>query len=180
VSELRYNGTMGGKMTSRIFFAAMLLAALACAPLGAQSQNPVGLGISLGAAIAEGSTPNIPNGGGSISFNWGFYVDIPLLYTFHVTPSSELYKLQNQNATDIDLAFKFIVPLSGFAIYAGVVPGLTAVTNVLDPHVGVLAGATFQLVSNLDVFFQGKYNIVFDGGQNLQVIHANAGILFKF
>ena len=125
-------------------------------PLAAQSENPVGLGISLGAAVAEGSTPNIPNSGGSMSFNWGFYVDIPLLYTFHITPSSELYKLQDQNATDIDLAFKFIVPLSTLAVYAGWFRGSTAVTNVLDPHVGVLGGATFQLVSNLDVFLQGK------------------------
>src|SRR5271157_298404 len=157
----------------------LMLAALACVPLGA-AENPGGLGISLGAALAEGSTPNIPSSDGSTSFNWGFYVDIPLLYTFHITPSSELYRLQDQNATDIDLAFKFIVPLSGFAIYAGFTPGLTAVSNVMDPHVGILAGATFQLVSNLDVFFQGKYNIVFDGGQNLQIVHANAGILFKF
>ncbi len=170
-------------MKSRTLFAglvAFLFAVLACAPIAAQSQNPVGLGISLGLADATGSTPNIPNTSGSLSFNWGFYVDIPLLYTFHITPSAELYKLQDQNATDIDLAFKFIVPLSGFAIYAGVVPGLTAVTAVLDPHIGALAGVTFQLVSNLDLFFQGKYNVVFDGGQNLQVIHANAGILFKF
>ncbi|HUI72574.1 MAG TPA: hypothetical protein VL354_18785, partial [Spirochaetia bacterium] len=112
--------------------------------------------------------------------NWGFYVDIPLIYTFHITPSAELYKLQDQNTTDIDLAFKFFVPLSGFAIYAGFAPGLTAVTTILDPHIGVLAGATFQLVSNLDAFVQAKYNIVFDGGQYVQIFHANAGILFKF
>ncbi len=160
--------------------AVLILMAFACAPLGAQSGDQVGLGISLGAALAEGSTPNISNSGGSMSFNWGFYVDIPLLYTFHITPSSELYRLADQNATDIDLAFKFIVPLSSFAIYAGIVPGLTAVSNVLDPHIGVLGGATFQLVSNLDVFLQGKYNVVFDGGQNLQIFHVNAGILFKF
>jgi len=168
-------------MRFRTFLAAFLaILALASTPLFAQSQNPVGLGISLGAAYASGTTPNIPNSGGSMSFNWGFYVDIPLLYTFHITPSAELYKLQDNNATDIDLAFKFIVPLSGFAIYAGFTPGLTAVTTILDAHVGVLAGATFQLVSNLDVFFQAKYNIVLDGGQYLQVVHANAGVLFKF
>jgi len=157
----------------------LMLAALACVPLAA-AENPVGLGISLGAALAEGSTPNIPSSDGSTSFNWGFYVDLPLLETFHITPSSELYKLQDQNATDIDLAFKFIVPLSGFALYAGFSPGVTAVSNVMDPHVGILAGASLPLVSNLDVFFQGKYNFVFDNGQYLQVLHANAGIVFKF
>jgi hypothetical protein len=158
----------------------LALSTLACGPLSAQSENPVGLGISLGAAVASGSTPNIANPGGSMSFNWGFYVNIPLLYTFHLTPSAELYKLQDQNATDIDIAFKFIVPLTSWALYAGFVPGLTAVTNVLEPHVGVLAGATFPLVSNLDVFVQGKYIVILDSGQNLSVAHLNAGILFKF
>ena len=157
-----------------------VFATLACAPLAAQSQNPVGLGISLGLADASGSTRNITNPGGSLSFNWGFYVDIPLLYTFHITPSSELYMIQNQNTTDVDLAFKFFVPMSGFALYVGLVPGLTALTTILDPHIGVLAGGTFQLVSNLEFFIQGKYNVVFDSGQNMQIIHANAGILFKF
>jgi len=156
----------------------LMFAALACVPLAAQSQTPVGLGVSLGTAIPSGSTQNIQSGG--MSFNWGFYVNIPLIYTFHITPSAELYKLQDQNATDIDLAFKFIVPLSSFALYAGFVPGLTAFSTILDPHVGILAGVTFQLVSNLDIFIQGKYNVIFDGNQNLPVVHLNAGILFKF
>ncbi len=164
----------------KILAVVLALSALACAPLAAQSENPVGLGVSLGTAVASGSTASIPNSGGSMSFNWGFYVNIPLMYTFHLTPSSELYKIQDQNATDIDLAFKFIVPLSTFALYGGFVPGLTAVSTVLDPHVGVLAGVTFPLVSNLDVFIQGKYNVIFDSSQNLSVIHLNGGILFKF
>ncbi|MGA2766000.1 MAG: hypothetical protein ABSG17_21885 [Spirochaetia bacterium] len=163
-----------------VFLGVFALLVLACMPLAAQAENPVGLGISLGAAVAEGTTSNIANPGGSMSFNWGFYVNIPLLYTFHITPSSELYKIQDQNATDIDLAFKFIVPLSTLAVYAGFVPGLTAISNVLDLHIGVLGGVTFPLISNLDLFLQAKYNILFDGGQNMQIIHANAGILFKF
>lgn len=168
-------------MKGRILLAAgITLGTLLCMPLAAQAESQVGLGVSLGAALAEGSTPNIPNPGGSVSFNWGFYVDIPLLYTFHVTPSSELYRLQGGNATDIDLAFKFIVPLTGMEIFAGIVPGLTAVTTVLDPHIGVLGGVTLRLISNLNVFFQAKYNILFDSGQNLHVFHANAGLLFKF
>jgi hypothetical protein len=171
-----------GQMNRGITCAALVIltAFLASVQLAAQSERSVGLGVSLGAALAEGSTPNISNSNGSMSFDWGFYVDIPLLNTFHITPSAELYRLQDQNTTDVDLAFKFIVPLSGFAIFAGFTPGLTALSNVMDPHVGILAGASFQLVSNLDVFFQGKYNIVFDGGQYLQIVHLNTGILFKF
>ncbi len=166
--------------TRSILTLATIIFAAACIPVPAQADGSVALGVSLGGAIAEGSTPGIPNPGGTISFNWGFYVDIPLLSTFHVTPSSELYRLGDSNATDIDLAFKFIVPLQEMEVFAGIVPGLTAVSSVTDPHVGVLLGAAFHLISNLDVFVQGKYNILFDGGQNLHVLHANAGLLFRF
>ena len=165
----------------------LLIAALSAAivftvvPPAAQAQSgPIGLGIALGAAFPAGSTPAIPSTDWRGSFNWGFYVNIPLIYTFHLTPSAELYKLAEQNATDMAIAFKFIVPLSRFDLYAGAVPGLTAVGDVTAAHVGVLAGTSFRLVSNLDVFVQGKYKWVFQGEQNIRVLHVNAGLLFNF
>jgi hypothetical protein len=142
--------------------------------------DSVGLGVSIGMALPSGSTAGIATADGDASLNWGFYVNIPLIYTFHLTPSSELYKLGTQNATDMDVAFKFIVPLSRFSLYAGVAPGLTAVTDVTSFHVGVLAGGSFNLVSNLDSFLQVKYKWIFEGSQNLRVLHINAGILFNF
>ncbi len=151
------------------------------APLLCQAAGEsVGLGISAGVAFPEGSTAKISSTNWKASLNWGFYVNIPLVYTFHLTPSSELYKFDDQNATDMSIAFKFIVPLSNFDLYAGFVPGFTAVTNVTAPHVGVLAGVGFPLVSNLDIFVQGKYKFLFQGDQNLRVLHINAGILFNF
>jgi hypothetical protein len=163
-----------------LLLAAIVLGAFACAPVSAQTEGSVGLGVSFGATFAEGSTPAISNPGGTVAFNWGFYVDIPLISTFHVTPSSELYRLSGGNATDIDLAFKFIVPLSGMEFFAGIVPGLTAVSTALDPHIGVLGGVSLKLISNLDVFAQAKYNILFDGGENMHLFHLNGGLLFKF
>jgi hypothetical protein len=142
--------------------------------------GPIGLGIAVGVAFPAGSTPGIPSSDWSASFNWGFYVNIPLIYSFHLTPSAELYKFADQNATDMAIAFKFIVPLSRFDLYAGAVPGLTAVGDVTAAHVGVLAGTSFRLTSNLDVFVQGKYKWVFQGEQNIRVLHANAGLLFNF
>jgi hypothetical protein len=144
------------------------------------STGSVSLGLSVGAAFPSGQTIGIASTDWLPSFNWGFYVNIPLIYTFHLTPSSELYSLGGQNATDFDLAFKFIVPLADFSLFFGVSPGLTAVSSVLAGHVGVLAGGTFHLVSNLEVFVQGKYSFVFEGNQNMGVLHANAGILFSF
>ena len=160
----------------------VLVLVLAFAPVGlfADSSGTVGLGLSMGLALPFGSTANIPSTDGVPSFNWGFYVDIPLISTFHITPSSELYQFQNTNATDVDLAFKFIVPISTFDIYAGLEPGLTAVGPVLDAHVGLVGGASLRLVSNLDAFAQAKYTVVFDGNANVQVFHINAGILFAF
>ena len=163
-----------------LLFSVVVLGALTCVPLAAQGEGSVGLGVSFGATMAEGSTPAIPNPGGSVAFNWGFFVDIPLISTFHITPSSELYRLSGGNATDVDLAFKFIVPLSGMEIFAGVVPGLTAISTALDPHIGVLGGVSLKLISNLDVFAQAKYNILFDGGQYMHMFHLNGGLLFKF
>jgi hypothetical protein len=151
------------------------------APLWSQaSGDSVGLGISVGATFPQGSTSGIPSTDWKTALNWGFYVNIPLIYTFHLTPSSELYKFEDQNATDMSIAFKFIVPLSRFDLYAGFVPGLTAAGEVTAFHVGLLVGGNFPLISNLDLFVQGKYKWLFEGGENLRVIHANVGILFNF
>jgi hypothetical protein len=159
--------------------AAVLIFAVV-APVAEAQGDSIGLGIAVGACLPSGSTPEIPSADWQPSFNWGFYVNIPLIYTFHVTPTAELYKFAAQNATDMAIAFKFIVPLSRFDLYAGAVPGLTTVGDVTAAHVGVLVGTSFQLVSNLDLFVQGKYKWVFEGGQNVRVFHVNAGILFNF
>jgi hypothetical protein len=164
-------------------FAVLLLTAglalAAVLPAAAQASG-VGLGLSAGAAFPLGSTTGALTNDGMPSFNWGFYVDIPLIYTFHLTPSSELYRFASQNATDFDIAFKFIVPLGGLSLFGGFSPGLTAVSDVLAAHVGALAGGSFKLVSNLDAFFQAKWVYIFTGAQNVPVLHANAGILFTF
>jgi hypothetical protein len=161
--------------------ALVVLALLFTVPLFADpSATSVGLGFSVGAAFPQGSTAGIPNTDGQPSFDWGFYVNIPLVSTFHLTPSSELYKFNMQNATDVDLAFKFIVPLGSFDLYAGVSPGLTTVADVLAPHVGILGGAAFRLISNLDAFVQAKYCVLFQGSQNMGIFHLTAGMLFAF
>ena len=162
-------------------FVLILAAAAFIAPTQSHAAgDSVGLGIAVGAAFPQGTTAEIASTNWQASLNWGFYVNIPLIYTFHLTPSSELYKFNDQNATDMSIAFKFIVPLSRFDLYAGFVPGLTAVGAVTAPHVGVLIGGNFPLISNLDLFVQGKYKFVFEGGQNLRVLHANVGVLFNF
>lgn len=145
----------------------------------AQNRSGTSLGIMAGGDIAGASTSNVASDG-QVHLNWGFFVNLPLLQTFHIAPSAELYRFGAANATDFDIAFKFIVPLQGFGLFAGISPGLTAVNTLTAAHVGVLGGGTFGLVSNLDAFALAKYTLVFDGGQNASVWHLNAGILFYF
>jgi hypothetical protein len=163
-----------------IVFAAIIFIALQVGLAAQETGSNGGIGIFMGAALPQGSTATITSTDWSPSLNWGFYVNIPLISTFHLTTSSELYKLGTQNATDFTLAFKFMIPLSGFSLYCGVASGLTSVNDALDVHVGAIAGGTFKLVSNLDVFAQVKYNFVFDGSQNIRVLHVNGGLLLNF
>jgi hypothetical protein len=143
------------------------------------AQDRPSLGVFAGAAIPGSNTSNL-QGNNQDSFNWGFFVNLPLLQTFDIVPSAELYKFGQGNATDFDLAFKFIVPLSRLEIFAGISPGLTSVSQTTDLHIAGLAGATFRLVSNLDAFVQAKYDYILDSGQNTGVTHLDAGILFNF
>lgn len=159
---------------------AVLLLAAALPLAGQSSSNPVALGVSVGPTFPQsGSGETIVNDG-KVSLNWGFYVNIPLIYALELMPSAELYKLGASQATDIDLAFKFLVPIGDLSLYAGFVPGLTAVSETLAPHVGALAGASYRLVSNLSGFVQGKYDVLFDGSSNVKVVHVNAGLLLAF
>jgi hypothetical protein len=162
-------------ITRRLCAGFLLMTVAGIGGLAAQSSAT-----SVGLALPNGGTTSLSSPGWQTAFDWGFYVNIPLVSTFHITPSSELYKFDNQNATDVDLAFTFIVPLGAFDAYAGVAPGLTAVQDILAPHIGALGGVAIRLISNLDAFAQVKYTVLFEGGRNMGILHATAGVLFAF
>ena len=147
----------------------------------AVSAQTVGLGPMIGVALPQGdTTQDIQFDDWEANLNWGFFVNIPLLSTFHLSPSSEIYKLGDANATDMAMAFKFIVPLTSLDIHAGLVAGLTAVSETIAPHVGILAGLSFDLVSNLDILVATKYKVLFNDGENVRILHAGVGLLFQF
>src|SRR4030042_4097847 len=124
-------------MQAIALLACLLLALPAAA---ASNRGSVGLGVSVGVAFPQGHTDRIQTSDWDGSFNWGFYVNIPIIWTFHLTPSAELYRLNGESfdayATDISLAFKFIIPLSIIDLYVGFVPGLTATGDITDFNVG--------------------------------------------
>lgn len=161
-----------------------LLVALLCMPAAASSEkSSVGLGVSIGVSFPEGDEVDKEQvEDWAASFNWGFYVNIPLIYTFHITPMAELYKFGNKNATDIALGFKFIIPAWVLDLYIGFVPGLTTVGEITAPHVGGVGGCAFNLFSNLDLFIEVKYKVMFnlEEDTNITILHANAGILYHF
>src|SRR5688572_11830624 len=77
----------------------------------------VGLGVAGGFSysptkLQEGSAEPVGS-----ALAWGFFVDIPLLETFFISPAAMLYELDLGNGskpvTDIDINFKFIVPIGG-------------------------------------------------------------------
>ncbi|MEL7370652.1 MAG: hypothetical protein AAFN74_17165 [Myxococcota bacterium] len=142
----------------------------------------VGLGVAAGANLADGDGLDL-----DISFSWGFFVDIPLLETFYITPAATLYQLDggsdgNIAITDIDLNFKFIVPLSRMSIGAGFTAGLTTGLGDYQTHIGGLGYVGFNLVSNLDLFGMVQYKRLTTGGNipNYNNIHLFAGTMFRF
>jgi hypothetical protein len=164
----------------RLRFAILVVTLLVMVALSPGAQTGVGLGVLVGAAFPDGGTSEIPGEAWDGSFNWGFFVDIPLLSTFRLSPSSELYKFGEENATDMALAFTFVVPLASLDLYGGIVPGITTTGDITAVHVGGLVGAAFGLLGNIDLFVQGKYKVVFHDDENLRVLHLNTGLLFVF
>ncbi len=78
----------------------------------AQQPNPRGVGLGVAAGVDVNNAEHIDT---NATFSWGFFVDIPLLETFYITPAAMIYELDigrdKKPVTDVDLNFKFIVPL---------------------------------------------------------------------
>ena len=142
-------------------------------------RNNVGLGLAAGFQVPRGIEPLSSSGA------WGFYTDIPLLRTFHISPSTIVYRLDRKDgsrrmaATDISMNFKFIVPLQRWDLMAGVTTGISSL-DALTPHMGVLGGVSFKVVSNLHFFAHGQYRYLLDDDGVIHDTQLLFGPLFKF
>lgn len=118
------------------------------------------------------------------SFSWGFFVDIPLTETFYITPAAMLYKLDlglgAKPVTDIDLNFKFMVPLGLVRLSPGITVGMTSAEEKYFVHVGALAYVGLNLVANIDIFVMAQYKRVFRAEKNLDDLHGYGGVMFRF
>ena len=141
----------------------------------------VGLGFAGGVVYAGGDLDSAARekiGGG-----WGFFVDIPLVDYFHLSPSTTIYKIDSGNgslpATDVDLNFKFIVPISNLKLGFGLLGGVTVAEQTYQGHWGLLGYTSYRLVSNLELFGMGSYKHVSRKGKNLNDIHFQGGIMIR-
>lgn len=145
----------------------------------AEAKRAVGLGVGAGIAV-----PTIEDVSTNPTWAFGFYTDIPLISTFHITPSTLVYRIERDNgkkesATDVSINFKFMIPIGRVDIFVGVTGGVTS-TDVLRPHVGALAGVSVNLVSNLDVFVNAGYKAILTGDEQIHEIQIFAGPLIRF
>ncbi len=148
--------------------------------------NPrgVGLGVAAGIDYSDYQKSAGARSEWSPAFAWSFFVDIPLLETFYITPQTALYTLdldgQTRSVTDVDLNFKFIVPLSAFRLGAGLTAGLTSGLGDYRGHYGALGYFGFALVANLEGFVMVQYKRLSFDDQDVDKIHGYAGAMFRF
>jgi hypothetical protein len=149
------------------------------------SAKGVGLGVAGGLAYSPSKVEGERVGS---SFAWGFFVDIPLLDTFYISPAAMLYELDVGNGklpvTDIDLNFKFIVPIGDLHVGAGVTAGVTAGVPNDDGnyagHFGLLGYLSYNLIANLDIFVLAQWKQLQRSGGKVDDIHGYAGGMFRF
>jgi hypothetical protein len=164
------------------FVACGLSLAVLLSPTREARADAQGVGLGVAAGVDLYNEEKIDT---STSFSWGFFVDIPLLDTFFITPSTTIYELDLGNEekiaiTDVDLNFKFIVPLGRLRLGAGVLAGLTTGLGDYLGHFGLLGYGSLALVENLDLFVMVQYKRLQFGDANIDNYHGFGGVMFRF
>ncbi|OGR15034.1 MAG: hypothetical protein A2341_01220 [Deltaproteobacteria bacterium RIFOXYB12_FULL_58_9] len=173
---------MSKRLIPFVAAAAFALSLVGATPAQAQ-QSPakgVGLGVAAGVNLYDEEAIDL-----GTSFAWGFFVDIPLLDTFYITPAAMIYELDmgdlgKASITDIDLNFKFIVPIGSLRLGVGILAGLTTGLGDYEGHFGGLAYVGWNLVSNLDLFAMLQYKRLSTGEMTIDNYHGYAGTMFRF
>ena len=168
-------------MKRKAIWLALAAALVLTLPAAAHARGEgVGLGVSIGAVFPNSENLDMDE----VGLAWGFWVDIPIAWKFHISPSAELYNLggdvAENTATDICLNFKFIVPVTFMKIFFGAGGGVTNAFNQYNPNAGLLGGVSFGLIANLEAFVAVKYKILINDVTNVHMLHTSAGAMFVF
>ena len=156
---------------------------------GEISNRQVGIGFLAGAQFPVANKYDY-----KITESWGFFVDIPLISTFHISPAAMLYRLEpeksgvlptNAGITDLTMNFKFVIPLVDWKLFFSALMGISnghfIENDWIQMHVGGHAGFGYRVVSNLDLIAMCQYKLIIDGDQqNLNAIQAMGGMQFNF
>jgi hypothetical protein len=158
----------------------LALAAAFSATNARADAHGVGLGVAVGMDYYNMKQANSSY---QESLSWGYFVDIPLLETFYISPAAMLYQLDagngKQAVTDVDLNFKFIVPISRMKLGAGVTAGVTSGLGDYKGHWGALGYFSLDVVSNLEAFVMVQYKQM-TSDNNITNIHGYVGGMFRF
>ena len=169
------------KRLTTLIGALALLVTLAHARSASANARGVGLGVAAGVDLYDHQEIDMKT-----SFSWGFFVDIPLLDTFYITPAAMVYELELPGsddkvaATDIDMNFKFVVPLHPLSLGFGVTAGLTTGLGDYYGHYGALGYLGWNIVANLDLFAMVQYKRLTAYSEDYNNIHAYGGVMFRF
>ena len=103
--------------------------------------------------------------------------------TFVISPAAMLRESNfgdgKRPVTDIDINFKFIIPMGKMKLGAGVLAGITSAEELYG-HYGALGYWSIKLVSNLDVFLLGQYKQTLHEADQIDDLHVYAGGMFRF
>lgn len=179
----------------------LLLLVLICSTIFAASAADAKAGAaenSLGMMLGV----NMPFKGGrdyhQVSEAYGFYVDLLVYKTFFITPEAIIYRLNaegdgdgsyGRGITDIDIAFKFIIPLGSFnlmfAMKGGISNGVQSSGIFkedwpLTVNFGAKTGLDWNFVSNLALTTQAVWSFMPLDEGNLQQLFIFAGLRYTF
>lgn len=174
---------------AKLFSVACFFAFAFCNITSAHAYAP-GEGVGLGVAGGVAYSPTKIGGASqrhvdSSSFAWGFFVDIPLARTFYISPSTMLYSQdfgsgKGSPVTDVDLNFKFIVPISALRLGAGITAGIANSQADYSGHYGALGFLSYNIVSNVDVFAMVQYKQRSYRDAFINNVHSFLGAMFYF
>ncbi len=162
-----------------LFTLAATVAVLLCTSFFSRQAKADSPGLALFSGFVLPDSRNSSNDDDG-SHNFGFFVDLPLVYTFHISPGAELYKVGRSNYTDLVISFKFMIPLKGITFFGALVPGITNSGSDRYGHLGLAAGIELKIISNIAFFGQFKYKETLSSGSGLRAFHFNGGLIFHF
>ena len=171
------------KLVVGIVAVAMAVMVCGLAPT-VEAKPKAGLGLFYGAKVDS----DVWTDKYSWSQTYGFFVDLPIAATFHITPTASNYWRDGASITDLSANFKFIIPLRRFRPYGGILAGLSTGdmkksdgTDAEDYafHVGANVGTYIKIIANLEAIVEVAYKQFTYSGVDAGTVHGHIGLCIR-